>query len=68
MVLIQRMAYINLIQGGTIDIAVSPQQATISALLGHVRKGDIKMWPLCVMVLQKPLNLLYMAMRQHPMW
>ena len=41
MVLIQRMAYINLIQGGTIDIAVSPQQATISALLGHVRKGDI---------------------------
>uniref|UniRef100_Q0I184 Trk system potassium uptake protein TrkA n=1 Tax=Histophilus somni (strain 129Pt) TaxID=205914 RepID=Q0I184_HISS1 len=41
MVLIQRMAYINLVQGGTIDIAVSPQQATISALLGHVRKGDI---------------------------
>lgn len=41
MVLIQRMAYINLIQGGTIDIAVSPQQATISALLSHVRKGDI---------------------------
>ncbi|WP_133545799.1 Trk system potassium transporter TrkA [Mesocricetibacter intestinalis] len=41
MVLIQRMAYINMIQGGTIDIAVSPQQATISALLGHVRKGDI---------------------------
>ena len=41
MVLIQRMAYINLIQGGTIDIAISPQQATISALLGHVRKGDV---------------------------
>lgn len=41
MVLIQRMAYINLIQGGAIDIAVSPQQATISALLSHVRKGDI---------------------------
>ena len=42
MVLIQRIAYINLIQGGTIDIAVSPQQVTISALLGHVRKGDVK--------------------------
>lgn len=41
MVLIQRMAYINLVQGGTIDIAVSPQQATISALLGHIRKGDV---------------------------
>ncbi|MDY0572561.1 Trk system potassium transporter TrkA [Pasteurella multocida] len=40
LVLIQRMAYINLIQGGTIDIAVSPQQTTISALLSHVRKGD----------------------------
>lgn len=42
LVLIQRMAYINLIQGGTIDIAVSPQQATISALLSHVRKGDVR--------------------------
>lgn len=41
MVLIQRIAYLNLIQGGTIDIAVSPQQATISALLSHVRRGDI---------------------------
>lgn len=41
MVLIQRMAYINLVQGGTIDIAVSPQQATISALLSHIRKGDV---------------------------
>ena len=68
MVLIQRMAYINLIQGGTIDIAVSPQQATISALLGHVRKGISKVWPLCVMVPRKPLNLLCMAMRPHPMW
>ena len=68
MVLIQRMAYINLIQGGTIDIAVSPQQATISALLGHVRKGISKTWHLCVMVLRKPLNLWYMAIRPHPMW
>lgn len=41
MVLIQRMAYINLVQGGTIDIAVSPQQTTISALLNHVRQGDV---------------------------
>ncbi|QLB12225.1 trk system potassium uptake protein TrkA [Bisgaardia hudsonensis] len=41
LVLIQRMAYINLIQGGTIDIAVSPQRATISALLSNVRRGDV---------------------------
>ncbi|MGJ3355983.1 Trk system potassium transporter TrkA [Providencia sp. Je.9.19] len=41
MVLIQRSAYVELVQGGVIDIAVSPQQATISALLSHVRKADI---------------------------
>lgn len=40
-VLIQRAAYVDLVQGGTIDIAVSPQQATISALLTHVRRADI---------------------------
>ncbi|WJY15469.1 Trk system potassium transporter TrkA [Pectobacteriaceae bacterium CE90] len=41
MVLIQRRAYIDLVQGSVIDVAISPQQATISALLGHVRKADI---------------------------
>ncbi|MDH2924678.1 trk system potassium uptake protein TrkA [Nicoletella semolina] len=40
-VLVQRMAYLQLIQGGTIDIALSPQQATISALSNHVRKADV---------------------------
>lgn len=35
------MAYLHLIQGGTIDIAMSPQQSTISALSSYVRKGDI---------------------------
>jgi len=42
MVLIQRSAYVDLVQGGEIDIAISPQQATISALLTHVRKADIE--------------------------
>ncbi|MGO1246203.1 MAG: Trk system potassium transporter TrkA [Oceanisphaera sp.] len=41
MVLIQRSAYIDLVQGGSIDVAISPQQATISALLTHVRRADI---------------------------
>lgn len=41
MVLIQRKAYVDLVQSSVIDIAISPQQATISALLGHVRKADI---------------------------
>lgn len=41
MVLIQRRAYVDLVRGSVIDIAISPQQATISALLSHVRKADI---------------------------
>lgn len=41
MVLIQRRAYVDLVGGSVIDIAISPQQATISALLSHVRKADI---------------------------
>jgi len=42
MVLIQRTAYVDLVQGNILDIAISPQQATISALLTHVRKADLK--------------------------
>ena len=42
MVLIQRTAYVDLVQGGILDIAISPQQATLSALLTHVRKADLK--------------------------
>lgn len=39
--LINRLAYVDLVEGGAIDIAVSPQQATVSALLAHVRRGDV---------------------------
>ena len=42
MVLIQRSAYVDLVEGSVLDIAISPQQATISALLTHVRKADLK--------------------------
>ena len=31
----------DLIEDGTIDIAISPQQTTVSSLLTHVRRGDI---------------------------
>lgn len=41
MTLINNPAYVDLVQGGVIDIAISPQQTTIGALLTHVRKGDI---------------------------
>jgi trk system potassium uptake protein len=39
--LIANGAYVDLVQGGEIDIAISPQQATIGSLLTHVRRGDI---------------------------
>ena len=41
MSLINRTAYVNLVQSGTIDVAISPQQATIGSLLTHVRRGDV---------------------------
>ena len=39
--LIGKPAYVDLVQGGEIDIAISPQQATTSSLLSHVRRGDV---------------------------
>ncbi|MBL4637936.1 MAG: Trk system potassium transporter TrkA [Gammaproteobacteria bacterium] len=39
--LINRAAYVDLVESGSIDIALSPQQATIGSLLAHIRQGDI---------------------------
>lgn len=41
MALINRAAYVDLVQSNVIDIAISPQQATIGSLLAHVRRGDV---------------------------
>ena len=41
MVLINRTAYVDLIQGHEIDIAISPQQVTIGSLLTHIRRGHV---------------------------
>jgi len=41
MSLINRASYVNLVQSDTIDVAISPQQATIGSLLTHVRRGDV---------------------------
>jgi trk system potassium uptake protein TrkA len=41
MALINRPSYVDLVEAGTIDIAISPQQVTIGALLAHVRRGDV---------------------------
>ena len=38
--LINRGSYVNLLQAGQIDIAISPAQATIGKLLARVRRGD----------------------------
>jgi trk system potassium uptake protein TrkA len=41
MALINRASYVDLVEAGTIDIAISPQQVTIGSLLAHVRRGDV---------------------------
>lgn len=41
MALINRAAYVDLLEGGDIDVAISPQQATIGSLLTHIRRGDV---------------------------
>lgn len=38
--LINRLSYVDLVESH-IDLAISPQQITIGALLTHVRRGDI---------------------------
>jgi len=41
MALINRASYVDLVEAGSIDIAISPQQVTIGSLLAHVRRGDV---------------------------
>ncbi len=39
--LINRPAYVDLVESDRIDVAVSPQQVTIGALLTHIRRGHM---------------------------
>lgn len=41
MALINKPSYAELIESGTIDIAISPQTVTIGSLLAYVRRGDV---------------------------
>jgi trk system potassium uptake protein TrkA len=41
MALINRPAYAELMESGTIDVAISPQLITIGSVLAHVRRGDV---------------------------
>lgn len=40
--IVNRTSYVNLLQGNTIDIVVSPHFATIGSILAHIRRGDIE--------------------------
>jgi trk system potassium uptake protein TrkA len=40
-ILVNRSAYADLIQGGEIDVAISPAEVTIGSLLTHVRQADV---------------------------
>jgi trk system potassium uptake protein TrkA len=39
--LINRSSYVELLQGGEIDVALSPAQATIGPVLSYIRRGDV---------------------------
>ena len=39
--LINRSTYVSVVQGGQIDIALSPAHVTIGSLLAYVRRGDV---------------------------
>jgi trk system potassium uptake protein TrkA len=41
MALINRRSYADMMQGSTIDIAISPAQTVIGELLAHLRRGDV---------------------------
>jgi len=39
--LINRSSYVDIAEGSSVGIAVSPAQVTIGALLAHIRRGDV---------------------------
>ena len=41
MALVNRPAFVDVIEGGEIDVAISPQQTTIGSLLTHIRRADV---------------------------
>ncbi len=41
MAIVNRTAYIDLVESSVLDIAISPRLSTVSALLSHVRRGDV---------------------------
>ncbi|MBP6117033.1 MAG: Trk system potassium transporter TrkA [Neisseriaceae bacterium] len=42
MALVNRSSYVDLLQGNTIDIVISPHLSTIGSILAYIRRGDIE--------------------------
>lgn len=41
MALINKTSYTDLVESGSIDVAISPQTVTIGSLIAHMRRGDV---------------------------
>jgi len=41
MALVNKPSYVDLIESGSIDVAIAPQVITIGSLLAHVRRGEV---------------------------
>jgi trk system potassium uptake protein TrkA len=41
MALINKPSYTDLVESGSIDVAISPQTVTMSSLIAHMRRGDV---------------------------
>ena len=41
MAIVNRAAYVDLIESDVLDIAISPRIATVGTLLAHIRRGDV---------------------------
>lgn len=46
MTLVNRPEYVSLLENSQIDVAISPDQITISSILSHVRDGTANVYPL----------------------
>ncbi|MXR37003.1 Trk system potassium transporter TrkA [Craterilacuibacter sinensis] len=40
--LVNRASYVDLLEGHSIDIVISPHQSTIGSILAHLRRGDVE--------------------------
>jgi len=66
--LINRRSYVDLLQAGQIDIAISPAQATIGTLLAHVRRGDVTRCTPCAAARPRRWRPWFTAMRPPAPW